>query len=122
VDNRGTNVNNILLVCRKSEEGHYLVNIANSGLFAMYAYDGTRGSYARIADGGSNRIRQGKDVNEYTLICLGRTLSLYINGEDTRSYTDNQYTLRAGQVGVGVASEGQLPVKVEFDWVKVSQP
>ncbi len=122
VDNRGTNINNVLLVCRKSDEGHYLVNIANSGLFAIYAYDGSRGSYARIADGGSNKIKQGKDVNEYTLICRDRTLSLLINGFDTRSYTDNQYAFREGQVGVGVASEGQLPVKVEFDWVKVSEP
>jgi hypothetical protein len=122
VDNRGVNKNDILLVCRKSDEGHYLVNIANSGLFGIYAYDGAKKSYARIADGGSNKIKSGKEINEYALVCNDRKLILYINGFETRSYTDNLYIFRDGQVGVGVASEDQLPVKVEFDWVKISQP
>ena len=122
VDNRGTNINNILLVCRKSDEGHYLVNIANSGLFAIYAFDGAKNNYARMADGGSTKIKPGKEINEYGLVCYDKTLTIYINGSEVRSYTDNQYVYRDGQVGVGVASEDQLPVKVEFDWVKISQP
>jgi hypothetical protein len=122
VDNRGTNENNILLVCRKSDEGHYLVNIANSGLFRMYAFDGAKNRYAPIADGGSNKIKIGKEINEYALVCNDRTLTLYINGFETRSYTDNQYVFRDGQVGVGVASNKQLPVTVKFDWVKISPP
>ncbi len=122
VDNRGTNVNDVLLVCRKSDEGHYLVNIANSGLYAMYAFDAAKGTYTRIADGGSNKIKQGKDVNDYTLICNDRTLTLLINGNKTRAYTDNQFVFGAGQIGVGVASEEQLPVKVAFESVKISQP
>jgi hypothetical protein len=121
VDNRGTNQNNILLVCRKSDEGHYLVDIANNGLFRMYAFDGAKNNYARIADGGSNKIKAGKEINEYALVCNDRTLTLYINGFETRTYTDNLYVFRDGLVGVGVASNDQLPVKVEFDWVKISQ-
>jgi hypothetical protein len=122
VENRGTNKNNVLLVCRASEEGLYLVNIANSGLFAMYAYDGYKKSYARIADGGSNKIKVGKEINDYTLVCKDRTLILYINGFETRKYTDNQYALRKGKVGVGVASEDQVPVKLEFEYVTISEP
>jgi hypothetical protein len=122
VDNRGTNVNDILLVCRASKEGLYLVNVANSGLFSFYAFDGTKKSYTRIADGGSNKIKSGKEVNQYTLVCNDKTLALYINDFEVRSYTDNQFAFRDGQVGVGVASEDQVPVKVEFDWVKISQP
>lgn len=122
VENRGTNTNNVLLVCRISDEGHYLVNIANSGLYAMYAFDGSRGSYARIADGGSTKIRPGKEVNLYTLICKGKDLIIYINDVETRKYTDNQFVFRDGLVGVGVASEDQLPVKLEFDWVEISEP
>ena len=122
VDNRGTNVNNVLLVCRISDEGHYLVNIANSGLFAMYAYDGAKQAYARMADGGSTKIRPGKETNEYSLVCRQKTLTIYVNGIETRVYTDNQFVFRKGQVGVGVASEDQLPVRLEFDWVKISEP
>jgi hypothetical protein len=122
VDNRGTNVNDILLVCRASEEGLYLVNVANSGLFSFYAFDGTKKTYTRIADGGSNKIKSGKEVNQYSLVCNDKTLTLYINDSEVRSYTDNLFAFREGQVGVGVASEDQVPVKVEFDWVKISQP
>ena len=122
VDNRGTNVNDILLVCRASDEGLYLVNVANSGLFSFYAFDGTKKSYTRIADGGSTKIKSGKAVNEYSLVCNDRNLTLYINGSQVRSYTDNLFVFREGQVGVGVASEDQIPVKVEFDWVKISEP
>lgn len=122
VENRGTNVNNILLVCRASEEGRYLVNIANSGLFAMYAFNASNGTYARLADGGSNKIKSGKEFNDYSLVCKDRDLTLYINGKETRQYTDNQYVFRGGKIAVGVASEDQLPVKVEFDSVKISEP
>jgi hypothetical protein len=122
VDNRGTNVNNVLLVCRASDEGHYLVSIANSGLFAMYAFDGGKKTYSRMADGGSNKIKPGKETNDYALVCNEKKLTLFINGSEARSYTDNQFVFREGMVGIGVASENQIPVKLEFDWVKISQP
>lgn len=122
VDNRGTNVNNVLLVCRASDEGHYLINIANSGLFAIYAYDAFNKNYARIADGGSNKIKSGKDINDYAMVCNDKTLILYINGNETRRYTDNKYVLREGKIGVGVASENLIPIRLEFEYVKISAP
>jgi hypothetical protein len=122
VDNRGTNNNNINLVCRYSDEGWYEIAIANNGLYWLYAYNGAKGSYTRLADGGSNKIKAGKEVNEYTFICNDRNLILEINGFETNSYTDNQYVFRDGQVGVGLSSFKDIPVKVEFDWVKISEP
>jgi hypothetical protein len=122
VDNRGTNVNDVLLICRASDEGLYLVNIANSGLFAMYAYDGKTKVYSRIADGGSNKIKPGKEVNDYSLVCKDNKLTLYINDNKTRDYTDNRFGFRSGKIGVGIASEGQLPVIVDFESVKISEP
>jgi hypothetical protein len=122
VDNRGTNNNNINLVCRYSHEGWYEVAIANNGLYDIYAYDGVKGNYARIANGGSNKIKAGKEVNEYTFICNERNLILEINGFETNKITDNQYVFREGQIGVGASSFRDVPVKVEFDWVKISEP
>ncbi len=122
VENRGTNVNDILLVCRDSSEGHYLVNVANSGLFAMYAFDAASNSYARIADGGSKKIKSGKEFNDYGLVCNDRDITLYINGAKVRQYTDNRFVFHSGKIGVGVASEDQIPVKIEFDSVKISEP
>jgi hypothetical protein len=122
VENRGTNNNNINLVCRYSEEGWYEVAIANNGLFDIYAFNAAKGSYTRLANGGSNKIKAGKEVNEYTFICNERNLILEVNGVETNSYTDNQFVFREGQVGIGLSSFRDLPVKVEFDWVKISEP
>ena len=61
-------------------------------------------------------------MNEYTFICNDRNLIIQINGFDTRTYTDNQFVFRDGQIGVGASSFDDVPVKVEFDWVKISEP
>jgi hypothetical protein len=122
VDNRGTNNNNINLVCRYSKEGWYEIAIANNGLYWLFAYDGVKGRYVKLADGGSNKIKAGKEVNEYSFICNDRNLILYINGNETKRYTDNVFVFRDGQVGIGLSSFKDIPTKVEFDWVKVSQP
>jgi hypothetical protein len=125
-ENRGMNDNNISLICRYSEgEGWYEFNVFNSGLYnILYGFYKADGSinYARIADGGSNKIKAGKEVNTYKVTCNDRKLALYINGTETRVVEDNQYALRKGKVGIGVSSFNQLPIKVEYDWVKISQP
>lgn len=126
-DNRGENKNNISMICRYSEdEGWYEFNVANSGLYqilyAKWDVGMGRASYAVIADGASNRIKQGRDINEYTAVCNGRTLSLYVNGTETRVLDDNKYVLRKGNAGFGVASFDHLPIKVEVNWVKFSEP
>ena len=126
-DNRGVNDNNVTLVCRYSEtEGWYEVSIANNGKYwinyGKWDKNHTTASYAVVADGGSNDIRQGKDINTYTLICKGRTITVLINGKQIRSIDDNLWVLRDGQVGVGVSSFRLLPVRVEFDSVEISEP
>jgi hypothetical protein len=35
---------------------------------------------------------------------------------------DNQRGLRSGQIGIGVSSFRYVPVEVEFDWVKITEP
>jgi hypothetical protein len=47
---------------------------------------------------------------------------LYINGTETRVFEDNQYVLRKGKIGISASSFDQLPVIVEYDWVKISEP
>jgi hypothetical protein len=125
-DNRGMNDNNISLICRYSEdEGWYEFNVFNSGLYnILYGYYEKDGNinYARIADGGSTKIKAGKEVNTYKITCNDRKLALYINGTETRVVEDNQYVLRKGKIGIGVSSFDQLPIKVEFEWVKISEP
>jgi hypothetical protein len=125
-ENRGTNNNNVSLICRYSEdEGWYEYNVANNGLW--WLYHGIINSdgeviYRQLADGGSNEIKQGKETNQYTITCQERTLTLYINGKGTRPFEDNQLVLREGQIGVSVSSFRDLPVTVEIESVQISQP
>jgi hypothetical protein len=125
VENRGVNNNNISLVCRHSDEGWYEFNVANSGLYNIL-YGSVKSSgdigYALLADGGSTKIKPGKDVNVYKIVCKDRKLSLYINGNETRVIEDNQYVLRSGKIGISASSFENLPVKVEYDWVTISEP
>lgn len=126
VENRGVNNNNVSLICRYTpDEGWYEFSIANNGLFWIYhaiVLDDGAVVYTQLTDGGSNKIKSGKETNEYSIICKDRTLSLFINGKETHVRDENKYALREGLVGVSVSSFNTLPVKVEFDSVTISQP
>lgn len=125
-DNRGRNNNNISLLCRYDPDvGWYEFNIANNGLYDIFYAEITRSGsiqYNRIANGGSNAIKQGKEVNEYAATCKGTQLTLFINGNQVNSIVEKTYGLRSGQVGVSVSSFNVLPILIEMDWVKISQP
>ena len=123
-DNRGMNDNSVSLICRYSkEEGWYEFNISNDGLWQVFVYDiTTGGDYQLLNSGGSTAINLGKAVNEYTAICNGTTLSLYINGVKATSFEEKTYALRKGLVGIGVSAYKVLPVIVEFDKVTISKP
>lgn len=123
VENRGFNNNNVSLICRYDEKyGWYEFNIANNGLYWIYAYDETVKGYTELYSGGSTAIRSGKDVNEYTAICKGNTLALYINGVEARTITEKRFAFRDGQVGISTSSFDVLPIIVEWDWVTISEP
>jgi hypothetical protein len=126
VENQGVNDNNISLFCRYSEEkGWYEFNIYSSGLYDMYfTKPDSSGNlnYGLIAEGGSNNINMGQAVNEYSIVCTKDSLTLFINGEETRSVGIPNYILENGKVGVSVSSFGQVPVKVLVQQVKISKP
>jgi hypothetical protein len=125
-DNRGRNNNSISLICRHDPDvGWYEFNIANNGLYdILYAEVQNDGdiSYSTIANGGSNAINQGKEVNEYGIACDGDELTLFINGDEVTNITEKTYGLRSGQVGVSVSSFNVLPILIEMDWIRVSEP
>ena len=125
-DNLGRNNNNVSLMCRYDPEvGWYEFNIANNGLYNIYyAEINSQGKivYNRITNGGSNSIKQGKDVNEYSITCKGQELSLTINGDEVNTITERKYSLRDGNIGISVSSFNVLPILVEMDWLEVSEP
>ncbi len=124
-DNRGKNNNNVSLLCRYSEDGWYEFNIASNGLFNILAYDATgivhKGYNALVTDG-SNAIKMGKETNVYKAVCSGNTLMLYINGEESASFTDNKYGFSDGKVGVSISSFNVYPIIVEIDYFDIQLP
>ena len=123
--NRGVNDNNVSLICRYTDRGWYEFNIANSGLYWIYAYDSIGAvakGYNQLYAGGSTAIKGGQDTNTYVVTCNGNKLSLSINGVDVRTITENQFRFDKGKIGLSVSSFQVLPVKVEFESLKISQP
>ncbi|MFN8405658.1 MAG: hypothetical protein U0V48_19210 [Anaerolineales bacterium] len=125
-DNRGKNTNSVSLICRYDPEvGWYEFNIDNGGLYnILYAEVSSNGDigYNLITNGGSTAIHQGKDVNEYSITCKGESLSLSINGDEVKTINEKNYRLRSGQIGMSVSSFNVLPIIIEMDWLKVTEP
>jgi len=123
--NLAHNSNNINLICRSSTIGRYEFTVQNDGLYQIWAYDEAGGSgYIMLANGGSTAIRSGQQENEIAATCVGNTLTLYINGSQVRSITDNQFFFAEGQIGFGVnisPSNPVTPVIVEFESLTISQ-
>ena len=121
VANLGTNNNNVSLVCRHSALGWYEFNIASDGLYWVYQYDPTLSDpYKQLGKGDSSSINLGKEENEYTAICTGDQLSLFINGIEGISITDQMLT--SGGIGFSVSSHNVTPIVVEIIDFTASMP
>jgi len=120
-DNRGVNTNNISLFCRLSDAGWYEWSVGSGGDWYLWA---VTENYNLITNGGVNFLKQGKEVNEYSMVCKDKTISMFVNGQEIKQspVTDNKYGLREGTVGFNISSLNIVPVIVEVDWFKVSEP
>jgi hypothetical protein len=117
------NTINVSLLCRASDKGFYQVLITNDGRYVFGLYNADTQQNRNIGNGGSFLINQGKAVNEYGLVCKGNELTLFVNGEEVRTVTDQNNTLTEGYVQIYVgAIQDLVPVVVGVDWVKISQP
>jgi hypothetical protein len=119
-ENRGHENNYITLVCRESATGWYELSIASDGFYSIDFADDATDSFENLAAGSTDTINLGAASNEFTAICQGDQLSLYVNGEFVDSATDSR--LADGHVGISVASLEDLPILVAFDYLEVSQP
>jgi hypothetical protein len=120
-DNRGVNTNNVSLTCRNSSDGWYEWSVGSGGDWYLYA---VTDEFHLISSGGTTFLKQGKEVNEYSMICQDKKISMFINGQEIKQspVTDNQYGLRDGTVGFNISSLHVTPVIVEVDWFKISEP
>ncbi len=124
-NNQGANNNNVIILCRYTPEvGWYEFNISNGGLYWIYyaeIQEGNKVIYNTIANGGSNNIKMGKEINQYSAVCNGETLTLYINGVETNS-VNSTVGSDSGFVGVSVWAFDSLPIKVGVESITISQP
>lgn len=120
-ENRGRNNNNVSLVCRMNSDGTqwYEFSVESGGLWYLYAVDD---GYNIIDNGGTNALKQGKEVNEYKLVCEGNEITMFINGDEVKSVTDNTYGFNEGYVGFNISSLNVLPITVEVNWFEISEP
>jgi len=120
-ENRGRNNNNVSLVCRMNEEGTqwYEFSVESGGVWFLYAVDG---SYNRMDNGGTNALRQGRDVNEYRMDCVGDEITMYVNDEKIKTVQDTRYLFDEGFVGFNISSLNVLPITVEVNWFEISIP
>jgi hypothetical protein len=124
-ENRGRNNNNVSLVCRFSKDGWYEFSTEGGGLWYLYAVTinaEKKAVYNVIDNGGASSLKQGKEVNEYGLICKGNELSLIVNDKVLKKVTENRYSFRDGYVGFNISSLNVIPIIVEVDWFKISEP
>ena len=119
-ENQGKNTNNISLVCRQDNNTWYEFRITSGGLWVWYAH--TNDGYDWMASSGTRALNMGKDVNEFSMICQGNTITMLVNGTTLKTVTDRKYKYKSGAVGFNVSSLDVIPVVVGVNWVKVSQP
>jgi len=120
--NNGANSNGVSLVCRYSDAGWYEFLVSNGGTYTIYAYDGDSNFYHELASGGSAIINTGSATNVYTAICKGSELTLMVNGKIITTTNDKRFNFTEGLIGLAVSSPQGLPVSVDFDYIKVSEP
>lgn len=121
-ENRGSNSNNVSLVCRLNydKSNWYEYSFESGGVWYLYAVQG--GAYKSIDNGGSNDLHQGFAVNEYSMTCKGNVITMYINGKKLKSYTDNKIGFSDGQVGFNISSLSVPGVVVNVKSFEVTEP
>jgi hypothetical protein len=119
--NQGRNNNNVSLICRMNEEGTqwYEFSVESGGVWFLYAFDE---GYNRIANGGTNDLRQGKEQNTYRMDCVDDEIILYINDKKLNTVKDSKYFFNEGYVGFNISSLNVLPITLEVNWFEIAQP
>ncbi len=122
----GSPNNNLGLVCRYQDMEHfYAFMISSDGYYAI----------VQVADGAGYRILSGdgqnllpseaietgpEAVNEIHAVCTGETLTLYVNGQQLASVSDDLFS--SGDVGFIVSTYEEGPTEVRFDNLIVLEP
>lgn len=120
VTNNGNNGNGISLICRHSDKGWIEFTVSNNQSYSIYVYDAS-GETLQGGAAGSSKIPAGKGTNVYTTTCKGDELSLAVNGNLIRTLQTNR-VLPEGNIGIGFSAPTNVPIDVDLESLKISQP
>lgn len=124
-ENRGSNNNNVSLVCRMNNEASnwYEYSVTSGGLWSLFAMDNDM--YHILGSGGTNVLQQGQATNEYQMVCDGNQITLTINGTKVTTITETKYGFSEGFVGFNISSlkdYSVLPITVAVDSFTIDRP
>jgi hypothetical protein len=119
-ENFGLNRNNVSLVCRQFDVEWYEFSVESGGLWYLYAHNDD--GFNLLGSGGTKLLKMGKEVNDYGMTCLGNTITMYINGSEIKTITDNTYRFDEGAIGFNISSLDIFPIEIGVDWIEVSEP
>jgi hypothetical protein len=121
-ENRGRNNNNVSLVCRMNSDGNqwYEFSVESGGVWYLYAVENDK--YNILANGGTTALKQGREVNQYQMDCVGDEITMYVNDQKIRDFQDTRYLFDEGFVGFNISSLNVLPITVEVNWFEIAQP
>lgn len=132
VEDAGPLDNALSLICRATEAGWYEFRISPSGYYELlrfdqYLHDDGKNAYTNFLEKrvGSTKIVSGLNKNQFSLSCVGDTISAFVNGEqlywEKRPLAIEDDTYSDGTVGFGLVGYGK-ELDVAFNWIEVSKP
>lgn len=120
IENKGVNTNNVGIVCRYTDYGWYEFISTSGGYYSIMRY--YEDEDKQLATGGIKSIKFGKEKkNVYTAICKGKSLIFIVNDVQIAKVKDEEI-IDSGYAGINISSEAYVPVKVELNWLSISEP
>jgi hypothetical protein len=113
----GPNTNNVSLVCRYQAEGWYEGAITSGGYWYLYKFT-PLGGYEQLDTGGSLAINLKRATNLLRMVCVGETISFYVNEVELGSVVDDQ--LEEGGFGISVSTFDIGGAGVLFEGLEVT--
>lgn len=107
------------IICRATDTGWYEFRINTGGLWSIWKYSSSLG-YILLGDGGSSAINSRGESNELTAQCVGRYLSLIVNGVVVSTVRESTFT--RGWIGVTLLTPDIPKAGVIIDYLTVSVP
>ena len=98
----------------------YQADIAEKRYTGILYDEGRRGIIADVKPAVVSKFIKKGEWNDYRIVCKGTNITLYINGQQTISYTEKKASIPAKGV-IAFQLHGGPPMKVYFKNIKIKE-